>query len=494
VLPGSLGLGVCTKEQAKLTLAEACLEYGISYADSPSALDVARATAQLVAHLDDIQAAFTPMSDLVAGDSPPRLQRRPGQPEDLARSLEIAADNQDPSAAFARLLARFLDDGRLDETERRYLDSLAESLDLGIDSRHEIQDRFCTSLVEAAARDEEMTDGEWDYITLVHADLGIECPSRPAARPDQVVELFRGMEVCFTGLPRNSPDGYYAHVALAASIGLVEVSEVSSRKCQLVVALDRSSTSKKSKKARDFGIPIIHISEFLELVESGVMHEPPARVDPAPRAVSRTRSASPVRKAPPPPKMPVILAPEELPKNRLIGKYTIEQLVSVIALLDPDRSLDDNKLLDQCVAFLEFDQRSPQRMRKLSQAIDIHRGEPEGSSRARRDLRIATSIAGDLVANRSSSSADFIPQTGMGICFTGAAVINGEKVPRKVLQSAATAAGLVVLESVSSECNVLVYADENARSTKKVKKALAMGIEGMTLERFASMYLDDPVL
>jgi NAD-dependent DNA ligase len=82
----------------------------------------------------------------------------------------------------------------------------------------------------------------------------------------------------------------------------------------------------------------------------------------------------------------------------------------------------------------------------------------------------------------------------MGICFTGAAVINGEKVPRKVLQSAATAAGLVVLESVSSECNVLVYADENARSTKKVKKALAMGIEGMTLERFASMYLDDPVL
>jgi hypothetical protein len=297
------------------------------------------------------------------------------------------------------------------------------------------------------------------------------------------------MEVCFTGLPRNSPDGYYAHVALAASIGLVEVSEVSSRKCQLVVALDRSSTSKKSKKARDFGIPIIHISEFLELVESGVMHDPPERVDPPPRAVSRTRSASPVRKAPLRPKVPVILAPEELPKNRSIGNYTIEQLVSVIKLLDPDRSLDDNKLLDQCVAFLEFDQRSPQRMKKLSQAIDVHRGEPEGSSRARQDQRLATSIAGDLAASRSESSGEFVPQPGMGICFTGAAVINGEKVVRKVLQDAAAAAGLVVLEGVNSECNVLVYADENARSTKKVKKALAMGIEGMTVERFAALYL-----
>ena len=39
------------------------------------------------------------------------------------------------------------------------------------------------------------------------------------------------------------------------------------------------------------------------------------------------------------------------------------------------------------------------------------------------------------------------------------------------------------------DTNVLVYADENARSTKKVKKALAMGIEGMTVERFASLYL-----
>ena len=490
MLPGSLGLGVCTKEQTETDLLEACRNYGISFEPSPNALANARAIAQLITRLGDIETTFTPMKNLVAGDSPPRLQRRPDQPADLIQDLESLSKSGQPRNRYARILARFLDDGRLDDNERGYLDTLAESVGLDVHLRREIHEGFCTSLVEAAARDEEMTDDEWSYITLVHDDLGIECPTRPPARPDQVVELFRGMEVFFTGFPLDGPDGYYAYVALATSIGLVEVRDVSSRKCQLVVALDRASTSSRSKKARKFGIPIIHISEFLELVESGVMHDPPEKSDPPPRNVSRTRSASPVRKAPPPPKVPVILAPEELPKNRSIGNYSIEQLVSVVALLDPNRSLDDNELLTRCVAFLEFDQRSPQRMKKLSQAIDVHRGEPEGSSRARQEKRMETSIAGDLAASRSENNDEFVPQPGMGICFTGAAVINGEKVLRKILQDAAANAGLVVLEDVTSACNVLVYADENARSTKKVKRALAMGIEGMTVERFASLYLE----
>jgi DNA polymerase-3 subunit epsilon len=489
MLPGSLGLGVCTKEQTKADLIEACNNYGIPLEPIPNALTNARAIAQLITRLGDVETTFTPMKNLEAGESPPRLQRRPNQPDDLVRNLDSLSTSDNPNESYARGLARFLDDGRLDETERRYLDSLAEFLHLCIDSRREIQERFCTSLVEAAARDEEMTDEEWDYITLVHSDLGIECPTRPPARPDQVVELYRGMEVFFTGFPLDGPGGYYAYVALAKSIGLVEVRDVSSRKCQLVVALDRASTSSRSKKARNFGIPIIHISEFLELVESGVIHDPPEKFDPPPRVATRSRTSKPARKVASPPKKPIPLRPEELPKNRSIGNYSLDQLVSVIALLDPEKSVEDSELLDQCVAFLEFDQRSPQRMRKLSHAIDKHRGEPEGSSRARQNQRLETSLAGDLATKHSRSDEEFVPQPGMGICFTGAAVINGEKVIRKVLQNAAADAGLVVLDDVTASCNVLVYADENARSTKKVKRALAMGIEGMTVERFASLYL-----
>jgi hypothetical protein len=161
----------------------------------------------------------------------------------------------------------------------------------------------------------------------------------------------------------------------------------------------------------------------------------------------------------------------------------------VAALLDPERSLADIEALNQIIAFLEFDQRSSALLRKVSQAIDVHRGEPDGSFWSRQEERSATAAASDLSANGSDGGADFVPQPGMRICFTGAAVINGEKVVRKVLQNAATEAGLVVLEDVTTECNVLVYANESARSTTKVKKALAMGIEGMTVERFASLYL-----
>jgi hypothetical protein len=489
MIAGSLGFGVCTKEQTQLQLVEACRAYGIPFDESPGALAAARATALLISRLEDVPTTFAPMSDLAAGDAPPRLQRRPGQTQDLVRSLEFPATDPSSSATFARLLARSLEEGRLDESGRDHLDSAAVSLGLDLDELRAIGDRYCTSLFQAAARDEDMSDEEWDYITAVHQDLGIDLPPRPEGRPDQVVELYRGMEVFFTGFPLQGKGGYYEYVALAKSIGLVEVRDVSSRRCQLVVALDLASTSTRSQKARKLGIPIIHISEFLELVESGVFVEPPERVEPPAKVATRSRSSSAARKPPAEPKKPTPIRAEDLPKGRTIGKYTVEQVTAVAALLDPDRSLPDNDVLNQIIAFLEFDQRPAALLRKVSQAIDVHRGEPDGSFWSRQEERSATAAASDLSANGSDGGADFVPQPGMRICFTGAAVINGEKVVRKVLQNAATEAGLVVLEDVTTECNVLVYANESARSTTKVKKALAMGIEGMTVERFASLYL-----
>ena len=488
MLPGSLGFGVCTKEQTKLSLAEACREYEVPFTDSSEALASARATAQLIAHLEDVPTSFSPMSDLAAGAAAPRLQRRPGQPRDLIRNLEIPTSDPAPSAAFARLLARCLEEGRLAGSERELLDAAAVSLGLGEESRRAIENAYCASLFEAAARDEQMSDEEWEFISAIHQDLGIDLPPRPESRPDQTVELFRGMEVFFTGFPLQGAGGYYEYVALATSIGLVEVRDVSSRRCQLVVALDLASTSTRSQKARKLGIPIIHISEFLELVESGVFVDPPERPEPAAKA-PRVRTSSAIRKAPPEPKTPMPIRPEDLPKGRPIGKYTVEQLASVADQVDPERTLADTDVLNLVVAFLELGQRSTALLRKIAHAIDLHRGEPVGTCLARQEERSANAVVSDLAANHSGGDADFVPQPGMRICFTGAAVINGEKVLRKVLQTAATEAGLIVLEDVTTECNVLVYANENARSTTKVKKALSMGIEGMTVERFASLYM-----
>ena len=489
MLPGSLGTGVCTLEQSGQLLRDACAERGIPVDPAPNALGRARAAARLIAALDELETTFEPMSDLVPGTSPPRLQRRPGQPDDLVRGLVDDHGAVEPMQRFAGRLARFLDDGRLDDEERLHLDHLAATLGLGAEAQLTVHERFCTSLVEAAARDEEMDDQEWEYITLVHGDLEVLQPPRPPARPDQVVELFRGMQVCFTGFQLEGPAGFYSHTALARSIGLVDVSDVSSRRGQLVVALDRASTSGTSKRARELGIPLIDIATFLDLVENGEVGDPPEPIEPPERSASRRGSGSSYRSAPREPKLQLPIRPEDLPKNRSAGQYRLEQLVSVVALLDPDRSLADTDLLNQCIAFLEFDERSPQRVRKIAAAIDAHRGEPEGAFRARQELRSTTATASDLTTNQSMTGDQFVPQPGMGICFTGAAVINGEKVLRKVLQEAAVRSGLVVLESVTGECHVLVFADENARSTKKVMKALAMGIEGMTVERFAELYL-----
>ncbi|CAB4323390.1 unannotated protein [freshwater metagenome] len=488
--PGSLGTGVCTREQSGDSLAAACSAREIPFDPAPNALGKARAAAQLIRALDDLETTFEPMSGLVPGVSPPRLQRRPGQLDDLVRRLDRDAVSVEPTQLFAGRLARFLDDGRLDDEERLHLGDLAARLGLDADAQFAIHERFCTSMVEAAARDEEMDDDEWEHIALVHGDLGMELPVRPPARPDQVVELFRGMQVCFTGFPLEGPGGFYSLVGLARSIGLADVGDVSSRRGHLVVALDRASTSQTAKRARANGIPLIDVATFLDLVENGEVGDPPEPIE-QPQWSSRRGSGSSYRSAPREPKRREPIRAEDVPKNRPAGRYSIEQLVAIVELLDPDKSLDDTELLNKCIAFLEFDQRTPQRVKKIATSIDTHRGEEVGSFRARQSLRSTTATASDLTANRTSEDDEFVPQPGMGICFTGAAVINGEKVLRKVLQDAAARAGLIVLETVKSGCDVLVFADENARSTKKVKKALEMGIEGMTVERFAELFLVD---
>lgn len=476
---GTLGIGVCTRELLRSSLADACEVNGIPFDESPVALVQARATAELVLSLTDVDAVFEPMSGLTVGHSPPRLERRPDQIDDLVREPIATTDSFDKTVIYSTRLARVLDDGRLDESERKDLVSLARTLGITEIERAVAHERFCTSMLEAATRDEEITDDEWHHISLVHSDLGVELPARPASRPDSVVELFRGMKVCFTGFPPEGADGIDTYYALARSIGLEPIKDVT-KHCRLVVARDRASISSRAKKGRERGI-LIDLTQFLDLVEAGDVHDPPD--DHIEQSAARSRKPA----APRPPRVREPIRPEDLPKNRPIGRYSLEQLVAVVNLLDPERSLDDMLLMDRCVEFLEFDQRSPQRIRKLASAIDTHRGETIGSFRARQEERSLTATASALLREHRAEDS-FVPKPGMGICFTGSAILNGARVEREKLRAAAEKAGLVVCESVNRDCNVLVFADQNARSTKKVKKALEMGIKGMTVERFAQLF------
>jgi DNA polymerase-3 subunit epsilon len=79
------------------------------------------------------------------------------------------------------------------------------------------------------------------------------------------------MRVCFTGTvvdadgrPRSRAD----LEAIARDRGLEPVASVTKRGCDLVVAADSSSSSGKARKARDFGIPVIDVAEFLRLAHA----------------------------------------------------------------------------------------------------------------------------------------------------------------------------------------------------------------------------------
>jgi DNA polymerase-3 subunit epsilon len=50
---------------------------------------------------------------------------------------------------------------------------------------------------------------------------------------------------------------------IARDLGLEPVAGVTRRGCDLVVAADAASSSGKARKARDYGIPVIDVAEFL---------------------------------------------------------------------------------------------------------------------------------------------------------------------------------------------------------------------------------------
>jgi len=487
LMPGSLGVGVCLQDVLQTSFNDACVERSVPLPSSPSALDRARAMAQLVLTLGDLEAGCQPAADLVTDSSPPRLQRRPGGPDDLIRFFDIDQTYGNSSEHYARVLARSLEDGTFAKDGRTLRDEFARSLKITMVEREIAHERFCASLIDAAARDDEMSEEEWELIQAVHSELAVVCPPRPEPRPDQVIELYRGMKVCFTGFPLEGPGNIEEFQAIARSLGLDPVRDAT-KQCRLVVAADRASLSKRAKAGRERGM-LIDVVQFVDLIETGEIHDPPDEPEEFDESEERgaRRGRSPQTTRAPIPRTPT--HPVDLPKNRSIGRYTLEQLVSVMDHLDPDKSLEDKVLLDKCVEFLEFDQRSSQRIRKLSEAIDLHRGEEIGSLKARQRARIATASASDLIRKSEESEGSFVPSPGMGICFTGQAIIDGKRTDRKILQEAADKAGLLVQPSVNKNTHVLVFPDENSRSTQKVKKALAMGIEGMTVERFAELFM-----
>jgi len=278
-----LGMGFCTLQATKLKLEVACEEYGITNVSAHRALTDARATAlifiKILEQLGSVE-GLVPIS--VAYDfeakSPQLLSRaalsqdhKPGQ-QNLRRIIHGLGPSEEagPELSYFDALSSVMSDFEITADELKYLKDWAETLGIGSSKQSDLHSAFFDQIVVAAERDNYISVTENMLLRKAAKTLGVNYSE--ASTTNQKSEEFSlkpGMKVCFTGtaigkngeeLPRETLELY------ATKKSLIPVSSVTKKTCDLLVAADKSSMSGKTKKARDYGIPVISVAEFLDLI------------------------------------------------------------------------------------------------------------------------------------------------------------------------------------------------------------------------------------
>lgn len=286
------------------SLTSACSDYGIAFEGvAHTALHDARATAQLLtallsdaAQLKSNISRLQPISWPNIPKSSARLLTREASrlrqtepPTYLQRLLlrarpDMPCDDEDSARlAYTALLDRLLEDRCMDEQEGQNLIELAARWAISGDQIREIHTDYLMRLGAAALADGVVTDVERRDLHQVAALLGIDSsnlngilesamwkladlqtqPSVPvgSVRGEQLI----GKQVCFTGECQCRLKGETISrelaVELAAHKGMI-VAESVTKKLDLLVVADPLTQSGKAKKARQYGIRIIHEPVF----------------------------------------------------------------------------------------------------------------------------------------------------------------------------------------------------------------------------------------
>lgn len=271
------GAGYCTLRATSQKLGLACESFDIAHADQHRALSDARATAQLASLLlddDPLQGngAESCRIGYIEQGSRPRTLRRPSDVASTNRMVRIVSRAHYPFSdeallSYLDLLDWVLDDHIVTEAERREL--LETAHDLGINQRQidQAHRAYFDSIVAAAQRDHVITHDEHELMERIAQALEITDATIPEVTATQrSVDLAEGTRVCFTGTATIGSEAVGRDVLerLAALAGLVPVSSVTKKNCDLLVAADASSSSGKARKARDYGIPVLSVAEFVE--------------------------------------------------------------------------------------------------------------------------------------------------------------------------------------------------------------------------------------
>jgi len=287
-----LGSPLCTMRWAATVFGcgrslAACCEAAQLVNDRPhSALDDAHATAELlrscltVDGLDRYEAARPVDADVEPGwPNLPRTWRRSSDfvpaPSYLAGLVAHVRAGAPADWAYLALVDGVLADLVVTPAEASALLTLAHELGYEHNDVTALHDEYFDALVEAALRDHVVHDDELEILERAATALGVDpAPMRARIaehRPTVAgrVTSIVGRCICFTG----DWDGEYGGQAWSRSLahelttaaGGIPVENVTKR-TDLLVAADVSSASSKAKKARQYGIPVISIPDFLALL------------------------------------------------------------------------------------------------------------------------------------------------------------------------------------------------------------------------------------
>lgn len=286
------------------TLAACCAAHGITADGSHSASCDALATARLALALlrtdrrgiPDL-ASLTPVAwpavKLPTRPAVPRHEARERQAQTptyiqslvsrLPATSEITTDKS-ARMAYVDLLCRALEDRVIQEAEGDSLVEVALRWDLTFDDIKKIHAEYLRSLVRTACADGTVTPREQEELRLVARLLGFEEMNQAqlealihsvAGEQGQqsllpsATDSLRGMRVCFTGEGQCSLNGSLISreraTALAEEHGLMVVPSVT-KKLDILVVADPQTQSGKAKKARQYGLRVIHEPEFWRML------------------------------------------------------------------------------------------------------------------------------------------------------------------------------------------------------------------------------------
>jgi DNA polymerase-3 subunit epsilon len=275
-----LGIGFCTLRATGMKLELACEQFGITNPNAHRALTDARATALILNKVFEEDTETVPVRILDI-DS-----------KKLARTISRAAIDQKFEAGHQNLrritrnieidgltgemlsyvdaLTSVLSDFDLSKDESKNLKLWAKELGLSENQVNAANAFFVGKIIEAAQRDNYISDLEKDLINKIASILGVgSIESTESSDLNELNALHRGIRVCFTGSAFDADGNPILREQLeewAVQFELIPVDSVTKKSCDLLVAADKSSMSGKTKKARDFGINVISVSEFLQLI------------------------------------------------------------------------------------------------------------------------------------------------------------------------------------------------------------------------------------